>query len=54
MENERNHRDIKLVTTEGRRNYLFSEANYHTTNFLRKLVIEILKKNRWSRINWSI
>ena len=38
MENERNHRDIKLVTTEGRRNHLFSEPNYHTTNFLRKLI----------------
>ena len=27
MENVRNHRDIKLVTTEGRRNYIVSESN---------------------------
>ena len=29
----RNHRNIKLVTTERRRNYLVSEPNYHTTKF---------------------
>ena len=33
MENGRKHRYIKLVTTKGRRNYLISEPNYHTTNF---------------------
>ena len=33
MENVRKHRDIKLVTKERRRNYLVSEANYHTTKF---------------------
>ena len=27
----RHHIDIKLVTTEGRRNYLVSEPNYHVT-----------------------
>ena len=27
MENVRNHRDIKLATTEGRRNYIVSESN---------------------------
>ena len=31
MENVRNHRDIKLVTTNERRNKLVSEPNYHTT-----------------------
>ena len=31
MENLRKCRDIKLVTTERRRNYLVSEPNYHTT-----------------------
>ena len=30
----RKNRDIKLVTTERRRNYLVSEPNYHTTKFL--------------------
>ena len=33
MENVRQHRDTKLVTTERRRNYLASEPNYHTTKF---------------------
>ena len=33
MENVRKHRDIKLLTTEKRRNYLVSEANYHTIKF---------------------
>ena len=33
MGNVRKHRDIKLATTERRRNYLVSEPNYHTTNF---------------------
>ena len=28
MENVRNHRDIKLVTTKRRKNYLVSEPNY--------------------------
>ena len=31
MENVRKHRDIKLVTTDKRRNQLASEPNYHTT-----------------------
>ena len=32
MENVIKHRDIKLVTTEERRNYLVPELNYYTTN----------------------
>ena len=32
MENVRKHRDIKLVTTDKRRNQLASEPTYHTTN----------------------
>ena len=31
MENVRKHRDIKLTTTDKRRNLLASEPNYHTT-----------------------
>ena len=31
MENVRNHRDIKLVTTNKQRNKFVSEPNYHTT-----------------------
>ena len=33
VENVRKHRNIKLVTTERRRNYLVAEPNYHTTKF---------------------
>ena len=33
MENVRKHKDIKLVTTEIRKNYLASEPNYHTKTF---------------------
>ena len=31
MENVRKHRDIKLVTTDEKRNKLVSEPNYHVT-----------------------
>ena len=33
MENVRKHRDIKLVTTDKRRNELVSEPNYHPTKW---------------------
>ena len=43
MENVRKHRDIKLVTTDKRRNQLVSEPNYHTTKWFSEnlLAIEI-------------
>ena len=41
MENVRKHRDIKLSTTERRRNYLVSEPNYHTTKFFTENLLEI-------------
>ena len=37
MENVRKHGDIKLVTTEKRRNYLVSEPSYQTTIFFLKI-----------------
>ena len=45
MENVRKHRDIKLVTTERRRNNLVSEQNYLTKKLFTKnlLVIEMKK-----------
>ena len=45
MENVRKHRDIKLVATNKRRNYLVSEPNYHTTKWFPEylLAIEIKK-----------
>ena len=36
MKNGRKHRDIKLVTTDKRRNQLVSEPNYHTQNGFQK------------------
>ena len=33
MENVRKHRDIKLVTTEKRRDHLVSEPLFNTTKF---------------------
>ena len=34
VENVRNHRDIKLVTTDKQRNKLVSEPNCHTTKYI--------------------
>ena len=47
MENVRNCRDIKLVTTGKRRNKLVSELNHHTSKiFLEHLMtIEMKMKN---------
>ena len=45
IENIRKHRDTKLVTTEGRRNYLVSESNYQTTKFFTENLIAIEMKN---------
>ena len=49
MENARKQRDIKLVTTERKRNYLVSEPNYHTTNIFTEnlLAMEMKKKQRY-------
>ena len=45
MENVRNHRDIKLVTTNEKRNKLVSEPNYHTTKqFSENLIAVEMKK----------
>ena len=44
MENLRKHRDIKLVTTERRRDYLLSEPNYHTRIFSTENFLVIEKK----------
>ena len=45
MQNLRKYRYIKLVTIEGRRNYLVSEPNHHTTKIFTEnlLAIEIKK-----------
>ena len=47
MENVRNHRDIKLVTTDKKRNKLVSEPNYHTTKlFSENLLATEMKKTK--------
>ena len=47
MENVRKHRDIKLVTTDKRRNQLVSEPNYHVTKwFSENLLATEMKKNK--------
>ena len=45
MENVRNHRDIKLVTTDKRRSILASEPNYHSSKCVSKdLIIMEMRK----------
>ena len=44
MENMRKYKDIKLVPTEKRRNYLVSEQNYHTTKFFMDNLLAIEMK----------
>ena len=46
MENVRNHRDMKLITNEARRNYLVSEPNYHTTKLVSEDLLGIEKKTQ--------
>ena len=45
MENVRNHRDIKLVTTNKQRSKFTSEPNYHSTKYISEdlLVMEMKK-----------
>ena len=53
MENVRNYRDIKLVTTDKRRNQLASEPNYHTTKYFSEnlIAIEMKKKKKKVKMN---
>ena len=44
MENVRKHMNIKLVTTERRRNNLVSEPSYHTLKFFAEHLLEIKTK----------
>ena len=48
METARKHRDIKLVTTDEKKNTLVSEPNYHTTKCFPEhfLAIEMKKKKK--------
>ena len=51
LENVRKHRDIKLVITERRRNYLVSEPSYHTTKFFSENVLAIKMKRMQILLN---
>ena len=46
MENIITHRDIKIVKTEGKRDYLVSEPNHHTTQFFTEKLLAKEKKKK--------
>ena len=54
MENIRKHRDIKLVTTDKRRNKLVSEPNYHTMNYIEQMNKTKVKMNKPIYLGLSI
>ena len=51
MENVRSHRDIKLVTTDGKINKLVSEPNYHTTKHFSENLLAIEMKKTKVKMN---
>ena len=51
MENVKKHRDIKLVTTDKRRNQLASEPNYHTTKYFSENLLAIEMKKAKVKMN---
>ena len=51
MENVRNHRDIRLVTTDKRRSVLASEPSYHSTKYISKDLLIIETKNTKVKMN---
>ena len=54
MQNNRKHRDIKLVTTEAKRNELASEPNYHSTECIPKHLLVMEMKKTEVKINEPI
>ena len=54
MENARKHRDVKLVTTDKRRNQLVSEPNYHTTKYFSEDLLAIEMKKIKAKMNKPI
>ena len=54
MENVRNHRDIKLVTTDKKRSKLVSEPNYHTMNYISENLSIIEMKRTKVKMNKPI
>ena len=54
MENVKQFRDIKPLTTERRRTYLVSEPDYHTTKFFKENMLAIEIKKAHILINLSV
>ena len=54
MENVRNHRDIKIVTTDKRTSILASEPNYHSTKYISKDVLIMEMKKTEVKMNKPI
>ena len=54
MENVRKHRDLKLVTTDKKRNQLASEPNYHTTKYFSENLMAIEMKKTKVKMNKPI
>ena len=51
VENVRKHRDIKLVRTKRRRNYLISDPSYYTKKFFTENVLTIEMKKTQKIMN---
>ena len=51
MENVRKHRDIRLVTTDKRRNQLVSEPNYHAAKWFSECLVAIEMKKAKVKMN---
>ena len=51
MENVRNHRDIRLVTTENKRSNLASEPDYHGTKYISEDLVIMEMKQREEYMN---
>ena len=54
IENVRDHRDIKVVTTDKRRSTLASEPNYHSTKCILKELVIMEMKRREVKMNKPI
>ena len=54
LENLRNHRDIRVVTTDKRRSILASEPNYHSTKYISKDLLIMEMKKTEVRMNKPI
>ena len=54
MENVRKYRDIKVVTTDNRRNRLVSEPNYHTAKYFSEDLLAIEMKKIKVKMNKPI